>query len=77
VLESLRKKLLGLVDQNSASWNQVAAWLKQIEGGYFASAPALTGEGRAQEAVGGDPWNRASTVATSNATRCPRPSGWE
>ena len=31
VLASLRKKLLGMVDQNNASWNRLTRWLGQIE----------------------------------------------
>ena len=31
VLASLRKKLLGLVDQSSASWNQLLPWLRQVD----------------------------------------------
>jgi hypothetical protein len=31
VLGSLRKKLLGLVDQNCARWNQISTWLLSLE----------------------------------------------
>jgi hypothetical protein len=29
---SLRKKLLVLVDQNSASWNLIREWLRRLDG---------------------------------------------
>jgi hypothetical protein len=31
VLASLRKKLLGLVDQTGATWNRIVRWLQQLQ----------------------------------------------